>query len=127
MQVLRVRSCLAGSNARSVLKDGDILLTVAGRAVSHFQAVEAAVAGFRVDTAAPKPAAGSTVLGVASSSDIGDAASEVSSSRAHSGPALGLWLFNKVRQGCWWPAMLCKTDRHIPNLRREDPSICCRL
>ena len=85
MQVLRVRSCLAGSNARSVLRDGDILLTVAGRAVSHFQAVEAAVAGFRVDKAAPKPAARSSVPGVANSSDIGEAASEVSSARAHPG------------------------------------------
>ncbi len=85
MQVLRVRSCLAGSNARSVLKDGDILLTVAGRAVSHFQAVEAAVAGSRVLKAAPTLAACSTMPGVASSSDIGDAASEVSSCRTYPG------------------------------------------
>ena len=39
-----MRSCLAGSHARSVLQDGDFLLTVAGRPVSHFQAVEAALA-----------------------------------------------------------------------------------
>jgi hypothetical protein len=43
-QVLRVKSCTAGSHARSVLRDGDILLTVAGRPVTHFAAVEAAVA-----------------------------------------------------------------------------------
>ena len=84
MQVLRVRSCLAGSNARRVLKDGDSLLTVAGHAVSHFQAVEAAVARSRADRAAPQPAACSTVPPVASSGDFGDASSEVSSTCAHS-------------------------------------------
>lgn len=43
-QVLRVRSCVAGSAARAALHDGDLLLSVAGRPVSHFGAVEAAVA-----------------------------------------------------------------------------------
>jgi hypothetical protein len=43
VQVLRVRSCLAGSAARAALRDGDLLLSVAGRPVSHFRAVEAAV------------------------------------------------------------------------------------
>ncbi|EIE24624.1 DegP-type protease [Coccomyxa subellipsoidea C-169] len=43
-QVLRVRSCMASSAARAVLLDGDLLLSVAGRPVSHFRAVEAAVA-----------------------------------------------------------------------------------
>ena len=35
---------MAGSAARAVLLDGDLLLSVAGRPVSHFRAVEAAVA-----------------------------------------------------------------------------------
>ena len=86
MQVLRVRSCLAGSNARDVLKDGDFLLSVAGRAVSHFQALEAAVAGSRIDKAAPIQTARSNqaMPGVASSSDLGETASEVSSQPLHS-------------------------------------------
>ena len=72
-QVLRVRSCLAGSHARSVLQDGDFLLTVAGRPVSHFQAVEAALAC----SAGGQAAARSGLPGVASSGDLGEAASEV--------------------------------------------------
>ena len=79
MQVLRVRSCLAGSNARNVLKDGDFLLSVAGRAMSHFQALEAAVAGSRICKIAPIQTARSSMPGVASSSDLGETASEVSS------------------------------------------------
>lgn len=38
-----MRSCIAGSHARQVLRDGDLLLTVAGRPVTHFAAVEAAI------------------------------------------------------------------------------------
>lgn len=52
VQVLRVRSCVAGSHAREVLRDGDMLLSVAGRPVSHFRAVEAAVAAYRPRAAA---------------------------------------------------------------------------
>ena len=42
-QVLRVKCCAAGSHAREVLRDGDILLLVAGRPVTHFAAVDAAI------------------------------------------------------------------------------------
>ena len=84
-QVLRVRSCLAGSHARSVLQDGDFLLTVAGRPVSHFQAVEAALACSAGAQAAPSlkaPTACSGLPGVTSSGDLGEAASEVSIPRS---------------------------------------------
>ena len=68
-----MRSCLARSQARSVLKDGDFLLAVAGRPVSHFQAVEAAIA-----CSAGAVAASAGMPGVASSDDLGEATSEVS-------------------------------------------------
>lgn len=51
-----MRSCLAASAARAVLKDGDLLLSVAGRPVSHFRAVEAAIAA----SFSPAPAATAT-------------------------------------------------------------------
>ena len=76
-----MRSCLAGSHARSVLQDGDFLLTVAGRPVSHFQAVEAALAcstSGQVAASLGAPAARSGLPGGASSGDLGEAASEVS-------------------------------------------------
>ena len=58
VQVLRVRSCVAGSAARAALHDGDLLLSVAGRPVSHFVAVEAAVAAsFAQSPASPAAAA----------------------------------------------------------------------
>lgn len=74
-----MRSCLAASHARSVLQDGDFLLTVAGRAVSHFQAVEAAIAASRTGKAAQLSASAAAVSipGVASSGDLGEATSEV--------------------------------------------------
>lgn len=113
MQVLRVRSCLAGSNARSVLKDGDILLTVAGHAVSHFQAVEAAVARSRADQAAPRPAVCSTMPGMASSGDLGDANSEASSSCAHSSPSFThVCAVRCEPRACRACAMSCCTERH---------------
>ena len=76
-----MRSCLAGSHARSVLQDSDFLLTVAGRPVSHFQAVEAALAcsaGSQAAASPGAPAVCSGLPGVASSGDLGEAASEVS-------------------------------------------------
>ena len=74
-----MRSCLAGSHARGVLQDGDFLLTVAGRAVSHFQAAEAAVAASGTGKAAQPSASAAAVSipGVASSGDLGETTSEV--------------------------------------------------
>lgn len=39
-QVLRVRSCVAGSHAAGVFKDGDLLLAMQGRLMSSFRDVE---------------------------------------------------------------------------------------
>lgn len=39
-QVLRVRSCVAGSHAATVFKDGDLLLAIQDRVVSSFRDVE---------------------------------------------------------------------------------------
>eukprot|EP00891_Asterochloris_glomerata_P007785 jgi/Astpho2/7785/Aster-06077 len=43
-QVLRVRSCMAGSHAAQVLEDGDLLLAVDGRPVTNFPDMSAASA-----------------------------------------------------------------------------------
>ena len=80
-----MRSCLAGSHARSVLQDGDFLLTVAGRPVSHFQAVEAAVAGptsSEKDRLAGYKVVPSSILGVASSTSLAEAAEAASEVRS---------------------------------------------
>ncbi|GAB4820286.1 hypothetical protein N2152v2_007332 [Parachlorella kessleri] len=45
-QVLRVRSCTANSHAQQVLKDGDMVLAVAGRPVSSYDDVERLIAAY---------------------------------------------------------------------------------
>ena len=81
-QVLRVKSCIAGSHAREVLQDGDILLTVGGRPVTHFSAVDAAVAAAlaappasSVQSAAGAPAARPSKAEVAAALDLACASS----------------------------------------------------
>lgn len=46
MQVLRVRSCVAGSHAQQVLHDGDLVLAVAGQPVTSFTALEGIIASY---------------------------------------------------------------------------------
>ena len=86
-QVLRVRSCVAGSAARAALHDSDLLLSVAGRPVSHFSAVEAAVAAsFAQSPASPAAApiksatSPAKTAGIATaradSTDLGETASD---------------------------------------------------
>ena len=46
LQVLRVRSCVAGSHAQQVLRDGDLVLAVAAQPVTSFTAVERIIASY---------------------------------------------------------------------------------
>ncbi|KAK9816755.1 hypothetical protein WJX72_004724 [[Myrmecia] bisecta] len=46
-QVLRVRSCVAGSHAAAVLQGGDIVLAAAGQPVSHFRGMEDIIASYQ--------------------------------------------------------------------------------
>lgn len=68
-QVLRVRSCVANSHAQQVLKDGDMVLAIAGQPISSFHDVERLIAEYTPpppdDGAAGAAAAGGMAAEVA--------------------------------------------------------------
>jgi S1-C subfamily serine protease len=60
LQVLKVVSCVAGSDAQRALHPGDLLLAVNGQPVTSFPALDALLAGLSQDNTSPTAAGDSS-------------------------------------------------------------------